>query len=173
MARAAEMIRHCNEETVHVPLEGLTFLSKIDSECCAKVCGDVMPGIIELYAHYYGDNMVGSDIVDLLKLWAKIPNNQAFITLFLEPHVFTIVQQFYKHTCSARPSPIEAQKLIDSNLFKNMMSIFGAFLTLPAASGAALMQKLDSILVMLLEIMNTSKEVFVCLYISLPLTCYT
>jgi diacylglycerol kinase len=54
-----------------------------------------------------------------------------------------------------------------------MMSIFGAFLTLPAASGAALMQKLDSILVMLLEIMNTSKEVFVCLYISLPLTCYT
>ena len=35
MQKSAEMIPNCNEETVHVPLEGLTFLSKIDQECCS------------------------------------------------------------------------------------------------------------------------------------------
>ena len=34
MQRSAEMIPYCNEETVHVPIEGLTFLSKFDQECC-------------------------------------------------------------------------------------------------------------------------------------------
>jgi len=38
-----------------------------------------MPGIIALYGKYYSDGMIGADIVDLLKLWAKIPRNQAFI----------------------------------------------------------------------------------------------
>ena len=42
-----------------------------------------MPGIIQLYAKYYSDGMIGQDIVDLLKLWARIPKNMAFIQLFL------------------------------------------------------------------------------------------
>jgi len=29
MQKTSEMIEKCNEETVHVPLEGLTFLSKV------------------------------------------------------------------------------------------------------------------------------------------------
>jgi hypothetical protein len=29
MQKTAEMINYCNEETVHVPLEGLAFLSKV------------------------------------------------------------------------------------------------------------------------------------------------
>jgi hypothetical protein len=29
MQKTAEMIKYCNEETVHVPLEGLAFLSKV------------------------------------------------------------------------------------------------------------------------------------------------
>jgi hypothetical protein len=42
-----------------------------------------MPGIIELYGRYYSDGMIGADIVDLLKLWARIPKNTAFTQLFL------------------------------------------------------------------------------------------
>jgi hypothetical protein len=44
-----------------------------------------MPGIIELYGRYYSDGMIGADIVDLLKLWARIPKNTAFTYLFLLP----------------------------------------------------------------------------------------
>jgi hypothetical protein len=38
-----------------------------------------MPGIIQLYGQYYSDGMIGADIVDLLKLWAKVPKNDTFI----------------------------------------------------------------------------------------------
>lgn len=75
MQKAAELIPNCNEETVHVPLEALTFLSKVDQICCANVCAQVMPGIIALYSQYYSDGLIGSDIVDLLKIWARIPHN--------------------------------------------------------------------------------------------------
>lgn len=177
MQKTAEMIPFCNEETVHVPLEGLTFLSKIDNECCAHVCSQVMPGIIQLYSQYYNDGMIGSDIVDLLQLWARIPGNQTFITLFLEPHIFTIINQYYQAATSTQPgAKLEAQKLIDSSLLKNMLAIFGSFLSsvrpgqeLPAG----LYSSLDRIFTVLLEIVNASKEIFVCLYVLLPLTLFT
>ena len=42
-----------------------------------------MPGVLELYNHYSKDGLVGQDIVDLVKLWARIPHNEAFTQLFL------------------------------------------------------------------------------------------
>ena len=50
-----------------------------------------MPGIISLYGKYYSDGMIGQDIVDLLKVWAKIPKNQAFIQLFLHQHIYPTI----------------------------------------------------------------------------------
>jgi hypothetical protein len=91
MERAAELIAFCNEETVHVPLEFLTYFSKLDDTCCAQVCGRVMPGIINLYSKYYSDGLIGSDIVDLLKIWARVPNNQAFIEQFLTTHIVEVI----------------------------------------------------------------------------------
>jgi hypothetical protein len=82
MERAAEFIAFYNEETVHVPLGFLTYFSKLDDNCCAQVCDRVMPGIISLYFKYYSAGLIGSDIVDLLKIWARVPNNQAFIEQF-------------------------------------------------------------------------------------------
>lgn len=37
-----------------------------------------MPGIMELYSKYYQDGIIGPDIVELIKLWARLPNNEAF-----------------------------------------------------------------------------------------------
>jgi|LauGreDrversion4_2_1035121.scaffolds.fasta_scaffold2895909_1 hypothetical protein len=79
MERAVALIPQCTEDTVHVPIEALTFFCKLDDSVSAQVCGQVMPGIIDLYGKYYSDGLIGSDIVDLLKLWARIPNNQAFL----------------------------------------------------------------------------------------------
>ena len=55
----------------------------MDSDCCSRVCPEVMPGILDLYSRYYQDGMIGPDIVDLIKVWARIPNNLAFSELFL------------------------------------------------------------------------------------------
>ncbi len=76
-----------------------------------------MPGIIELYHRYYNDGLIGQDIVDLLKLWARIPQNEAFITLFLQQHILPVITQFYKVRCTAI-NEIEAQKMIDSSVIK-------------------------------------------------------
>jgi hypothetical protein len=59
-----------------------------------------MPGIIELYSQFHSDGLIGADIVDLLKLWAKIPHNEAFRKLFLEPHIVSIITSFYRATCT-------------------------------------------------------------------------
>lgn len=99
MERAAELIPLCSEETVHVPLEFLTYFSKVDDSCCAKVCGRVMPGIINLYSRYYSDGLIGADIVDLLKIWARVQNNQAFIEQFLTSHIFEVIRQYYRAAC--------------------------------------------------------------------------
>ncbi len=44
-----------------------------------------------MYGKYYSDGMIGADIVDLLKLWAKIPRNKAFIELFLHQNIYPAV----------------------------------------------------------------------------------
>ena len=95
MQRSADLIPLCNDETVHVPLESLTFLSKLDQSCCTQVCTNVMPGIIQLYSRYYSDGMIGADIVDLLKLWARIPHNTAFTQLFLHQQIYPVIKQFH------------------------------------------------------------------------------
>ena len=64
------------------------------------MCGQVMPGIIALYSKYYSDGLIGSDIVDLLKLWARIPRNEAFAKLFFEPHIFQVLSTFHRATCT-------------------------------------------------------------------------
>lgn len=116
MERAAALLPLCSEETVHVPLECLTQFSKLDEEACAQVCPQVMPAIVELYARYYSDGLIGSDIVDLLKLWARVPNNQAFTQGFLKTHVLGVLRQYYHSVM--RGSAGEAQKLIDSSVLK-------------------------------------------------------
>lgn len=54
-----------------------------------------MPGIIELYGRYHSDGMIGADIVDLLKLWARIPKNTAFSQLFLIQQIYQVIKQVY------------------------------------------------------------------------------
>jgi hypothetical protein len=46
-----------------------------------------MPSILSLYSKYQNDGLVGSDIVDLIKVWARIPYNEPFVTIFL-PEVY-------------------------------------------------------------------------------------
>lgn len=95
MERAAALLPLCSEETVYVPLECLTQFSKCDEEAISQVCPQVMPFIVELYGKYYSDGLIGSDIVDLLKLWARVPNNHAFAQGFLKTHVLGVLRQYY------------------------------------------------------------------------------
>ena len=53
-----------------------------------------MPGIMNLYSLYHKDGLIGSDIIDLIKLWSRIPNNAAFIQLFL-PEISAVIQGFW------------------------------------------------------------------------------
>lgn len=53
-----------------------------------------MPGILKLYNRYYCDGLIGNDIVDLIKQWASIPNNETFKRVFL-PEIFAVIGQFY------------------------------------------------------------------------------
>ena len=64
--------------------------------------------------------MIGQDIVDLLKLWARIPKNPAFTQLFLHQQIYPVIKQFYTALTQSPSGTLghDAQKLIDSNILK-------------------------------------------------------
>jgi len=42
-----------------------------------------MPVIMDAYSKYYQDGIIGSDIVEIIKTWARLPNNEIFSKIFL------------------------------------------------------------------------------------------
>jgi hypothetical protein len=46
MQKTAEMINYCNEETVHVPLEGLAFLSKVSKLSILIIFSWIMSAVL-------------------------------------------------------------------------------------------------------------------------------
>eukprot|EP00347_Sterkiella_histriomuscorum_P016065 403354618 len=172
MQKISQTIPQCKDETIHVPIESLSFLSKIDQEACCKVVDQVMPSVMELYSKYYQDGIIGPDIVDLIKLWARFPDNQAFAQLFL-PQVNIIIQQYYNYTCQ-QSNPIEAQKMIDSSILKNMLSILTSYI-LQTKYRQLNQESIDIIKYLFrmeLEILNVSKEIYICIYTILSLSSF-
>lgn len=49
---------------------------------------------MELFEKYHQDGMLGEDILTLIKLLARIPNNDSFKGAVL-PQVFKVVTQFH------------------------------------------------------------------------------
>ncbi len=81
------------------------------------MCRQVMPGLIQLYAQYHQDGMIGQDIVDLLKMWARVPKNEAFTELFLYKQIYPVIQQYFQAVSTAQMTA-EAMKLVESNVLK-------------------------------------------------------
>ncbi|CDW89210.1 UNKNOWN [Stylonychia lemnae] len=172
MQKHATIIPQCSDETIHTPLESLAFLSKIDTSSCLKVIQEVMPVIMDAYQKYYQDGIIGSDIVEIIKIWARLPNNDIFSKIFL-PQVNQVITQYYQYTCT-NINAIEAQKMLDSSILKNMLSILTSYIVQSKQRNfdQELVQILNYMFMMELEILNVSKDIYVCIYTILSLSSF-
>ena len=81
------LLPFCTEETIEVPIQALTYYSKIDSEASRVFVNEsgtnFMENILQLYNKYHQDGLLGDDIVDLIRIQSSIPGNQSFKQHFL------------------------------------------------------------------------------------------
>jgi len=63
--------------------------------------------------------------------------------------------------------------ILSSFLLQDIPTIGGKRTALDSYFDAQTLQCLNQILIMLLEILNQSKEIYVCLYVILPLAAYS
>lgn len=94
--------------------------------------GSLLDNVAKLYDKYHQHSMLCDDIVDLLKIQGSISENTAFKKTFL-PLVERTVTVF--HQCvigggdgQQQKLEEEAQRLLDSNGFNSILSIFNAHL---------------------------------------------
>lgn len=62
--------------------------------------------------------MIGSDIVDLLKHWARVPKNETFTELFLYKQIHPMFSIYYNQAVSLKAISAEMQKFVESNKLK-------------------------------------------------------
>ncbi len=47
------------------------------------MCAHLIDDVIKLYKVYYQDGLIGPDLVELLIVWARIPDNKGFVDKML------------------------------------------------------------------------------------------
>ena len=192
----------CNEDTIHVPIQAITYYSQVDPEettrlyinglhpqteeqqISSQAAGTLLENVAKLYDKYHQHSMLSDDIVDLLKIQGSISDNVAFKNTFL-PLVERTVAVF--HQCvlgmgTDQQSKLqeEAQRLVDTNGFNSILSIFNAHLLNSAEFNDQAMLSKDkkevqyyvALLKMICEILHSYRETYVNLHSMITLSAF-
>lgn len=92
-----DIITLCNEETVHIPVQVLTYFTKVEQQVTLELHNsrpDFMPMLLDLYAKYAHDGLLEDDIVQLLKVQSMVQGSQSFRQVVITK-VAQIVRVFY------------------------------------------------------------------------------
>lgn len=146
-----KLLASCNEDTVHIPIQALAYYCQVDAEATRLYASDPSRGLMQriaaLYDKYHQDGLLGDDIVDLIKILAAISGNEGFKQVFW-PVIERTIEVFYQCVVGINTEDApnqqkaqmreEAQRLVDSNQLKSVLSIFNAYLLRNSdATGAA------------------------------------
>lgn len=66
-----ELLTLCNEETIHIPVAAMKQLSKIDEEAVATIAHESASNLLKLFEFYHDQPMIGSDLLDIFKMWTN------------------------------------------------------------------------------------------------------
>lgn len=62
-----DLLNYCNAETLHIPIEAITFISRLDSSAVSKIAPHTTPKLLELFKLYHNESLIGPDLLDLFK----------------------------------------------------------------------------------------------------------
>jgi len=86
LTSARDMLDWCNEDTVHIPIQTLSYLAQIDETSTSKFLASsqgFMSALQKLYERYQHDGLLDDDIVDLIKIMAAVSGNSEFASVFV------------------------------------------------------------------------------------------
>lgn len=102
-----EIVGHCNEETVHIPIQILTYFTKVEQQVTLELHNsrqDFMPMLLALYSKYSHDGLLEDDIVELLKVQSMVAGSQSFRQVVITK-VVQMVRVFYEFTSKLNTQP--------------------------------------------------------------------
>lgn len=175
------LLPFCTEETIDVPIQAISYFSKIDFEASRAFGNDpdtnFMANIMVLYNKFHQDGLLGDDIVDLIRIQSSIPGNLQFKSSFL-PLIKKTIEIFYNcvMNLSSKFYQEEAQKIIDSNQLKSMLAILNSYiLRNPDVKGDLSQEEQNfytEIFKMICEILNSYKDTYVNMHCVLTLAAF-
>ena len=91
-----ELMDFTNEDTISIPIECLTIISKMNFEAALTVPLKASKKIISLYSNHYNHPTIGSKILQLIRLWCEDERcSKLMIHLFI-PFVVNVFDDFFK-----------------------------------------------------------------------------
>lgn len=94
--RLIDLIDLTSEDTISIPIECLTIISKLNKEAALTVPLKASKKIIALYSNHYNHPIIGSKLLQIIRLWCEDERcSKLMIHLFI-PFVVNVFDDFFK-----------------------------------------------------------------------------
>jgi hypothetical protein len=90
------LLNEANEDTLILPIECITALSKINKEKALVVPMKASKLIVEIYSKFYNHPSIGVRILELVKLWAGDNRSAKVLIGLFVPFAIYVFEDFFK-----------------------------------------------------------------------------
>jgi hypothetical protein len=90
------LLEETNEDTLIIPIEGITALSKINREKALMVPLKASKLIVEIYSKYFNHPVIGVKILELIKFWCGDNRSAKVLIGLFVPFAIFVFEDFFK-----------------------------------------------------------------------------
>jgi hypothetical protein len=84
MEPLSELLEQVNLECLHVPIEALTTIARVNEEAVAAMAPKITPKLLALFRSNHSEGSLGSQLIGLFKLWCRYEACcQIFVVTFI------------------------------------------------------------------------------------------
>jgi hypothetical protein len=90
------LLNQANEDTLIIPIECITAMSKINKEKAIYVPINASKLIVEIYSKYYNHPVIGVKILELIKIWSADNRSAKVLIGLFVPFAIYVFEDFFK-----------------------------------------------------------------------------
>ncbi len=91
-----EIMRRTNEDTLLFPIQTINNLSKLNTKRALYVPLNHSAIFLDIYSKYYNHSEIGTEILNLIKLWCGDPVTAKILLKLFIPFAMFVFEEFYK-----------------------------------------------------------------------------
>jgi hypothetical protein len=84
------------QDNIYVPIETLTYLTKVNRDRALVVPQENAKKIIDIYSKFYEDSLIGTKLLELIKLWCKDQRSARHLINLFMPLSIKVFDEFFK-----------------------------------------------------------------------------